>query len=98
MQPAAILHPRPEGLYSPLADLYIDPVRPVPRALITHGHSDHARPGHGAVMATAETLAIMEVRCGPGFAGSTQALAYDKVPGGYQGDIPLAPNQKAWTL
>ncbi|MGH6949832.1 MAG: ligase-associated DNA damage response exonuclease [Vitreimonas sp.] len=76
MQPAAILHPRPEGLYSPLGDLYIDPVRPVPRALITHGHSDHARPGHGAVMATAETLAIMEVRCGPGFAGSTQALKY----------------------
>ena len=76
MQPAAILHPRPEGLYSPLADVYIDPVRPVPRALITHGHSDHARPGHGAVIATAETLAIMEVRCGPGFAGSTQALKY----------------------
>ena len=76
MQPAAILHPRPEGLYSPLADLYIDPVRPVPRALITHGHSDHARPGHGAVLATAETLAIMEARCGPGFAGSTQALKY----------------------
>lgn len=76
MQPAAILHPRPEGLYSPLADLYIDPVRPVARALITHGHSDHARPGHGAVLATAETLAIMEVRCGPGFAGSTQAVKY----------------------
>ena len=76
MQPSAILHPRPEGLYSPLADLYIDPVRPVPRALITHGHSDHARPGHGAVIATAETLAIMEVRCGPGFAGSTQAVKY----------------------
>ena len=76
MQPAAILHPRPEGLYSPLADLYIDPVRPVPRALITHGHSDHARSGHGVVIATAETLAIMEARCGPGFAGSTQALKY----------------------
>jgi len=30
--------------------------------------------------------------------GATQALAYDKVPGGYQGDLPLAPNQKAWTL
>jgi putative mRNA 3-end processing factor len=78
MQPAAILHPRPEGLYSPLADLYIDPVRPVPRALITHGHSDHARPGHGAVIATPETLAIMEARCGPGFAGATQALAYNE--------------------
>src|SRR5215510_2570944 len=79
MQPTAILQPRPEGLYSPLADLTIDPVRPVPRALITHGHSDHARPGHGAVLATAETLAIMEARCGPGFAGSTQALKYGEI-------------------
>jgi putative mRNA 3-end processing factor len=76
MQPAAILHPRPEGLYCPAADLYVDPTRPVARALITHGHSDHARPGHGAVLATAETLAIMEARCGPDFAGSVQPLAY----------------------
>jgi putative mRNA 3-end processing factor len=76
MQPAHILHPRSEGLYSPQADLYIDPVRPVARALITHGHSDHARPGHGAVLATPETLAIMEARCGPSFAGSTQPLRY----------------------
>jgi putative mRNA 3-end processing factor len=76
MQPAAILHPRPEGLYCPKADLYVDPTRPVARAIITHGHSDHARPGHGAVLATAETLAIMKARCGPGFAGATQALKY----------------------
>lgn len=76
MQPAQILHHRPEGLYCPAADLYIDPTRPVTRALITHGHSDHARPGHGAVLATPETLAIMRVRCGPDFAGATQALAY----------------------
>jgi putative mRNA 3-end processing factor len=76
MQPAAILHPRPQGLYCPKADLFIDPVRPVARALITHGHSDHARAGHGSVLATAETLAIMGARYGPEFAGSTQALAY----------------------
>lgn len=76
MQPAAILHPRPEGLYCPKADLYIDPTRPVPRALITHGHSDHARAGHGAVLATPETLAIMAARYGADFAGSTQALAH----------------------
>lgn len=76
MQPAHILHPRPEGLYCPKADLYVDPTRPVPRALITHGHSDHARAGHGSVLATAETLAIMAARYGPGFAGSTQVLAY----------------------
>jgi putative mRNA 3-end processing factor len=76
MQPAQILHPRPEGLYCPQADLYIDPTRPVARALITHGHSDHARAGHGAVMATPETLAIMSARYGRGFAGSSQAVSY----------------------
>jgi putative mRNA 3-end processing factor len=76
MQPAQILHPRPEGLFCPLADLYVDPVRPVERALITHGHSDHARAGHGNVLATAETLAIMKARYGPEFAGSQQAIKY----------------------
>ena len=76
MQPAQILHPRPEGLYCPKADLFIDPVKPVPRALITHGHSDHARWGHGSVLATPETLAIMAARYGADFAGSQQALRY----------------------
>jgi len=56
------LEQRPAGLYCRPADLYIDPSRPVARAAITHGHSDHARPGHGAVLATAETHAIMSVR------------------------------------
>jgi hypothetical protein len=30
--------------------------------------------------------------------GATQALAYEKIPGGYWGDLPLAPNQKAWAI
>jgi putative mRNA 3-end processing factor len=55
----------PEGIYVRTADAWIDPSEPKPKALVTHGHSDHARGGHGAVLATAETLAIMEVRCGP---------------------------------
>jgi len=71
-RPEALLAPAPPGLYSPPADAFVDPVRPVARALITHGHADHARPGHGAVLATAETLAIMAARYGQGFAGSTQ--------------------------
>ena len=45
-------------------------MRPVARALITHGHSDHARPGHGAVLATRQTLDIMALRYGEG--GSAQ--------------------------
>ncbi len=72
MRPEHLLCPSPAGLYSPVGDFHIDPTRAVARALITHGHSDHARPGHGAVLATAETLAIMAARYGAGFAGTTQ--------------------------
>ncbi len=73
MRASDLLSPRPEGLYCPSGDFFIDPVRPVARALVTHGHSDHARAGHGAVLATRETLDIMGLRYGEGFAGSTQA-------------------------
>ncbi len=76
MRPQDLLTPSPAGLWCPDGDFHIDPTRPVERALITHGHADHARPGHGRVLATRETLAIMEVRYGAGFAGATQAVAY----------------------
>lgn len=76
MQPRDLLHPRPEGLYCPAGDFFIDPVRPVARALITHGHSDHARAGHGHVLATRQTLDIMALRYGVDFAGATQVAAY----------------------
>ena len=59
------LIPHPHGLYLAPADAWIDPARAVARAIVTHGHADHARPGHGAVLATAETLAIMATRFGP---------------------------------
>ncbi|BCH27351.1 DNA ligase-associated DEXH box helicase [Mesorhizobium sp. L-8-10] len=75
MRASELLHPRPEGLYCPPGDFFIDPVRPVGRALVTHGHSDHARSGHGAVLATRETLDIMRLRYGDPFAGGTQAAA-----------------------
>ena len=58
------VEPHPHGIYLPAADAWIDPSRPVPRALVTHGHADHARSGHGEVWATPETLAIMDVRYG----------------------------------
>jgi putative mRNA 3-end processing factor len=66
----------PEGLFCPAGGFHIDPVRPVDRALITHGHSDHARAGHGAVLATRETLDIMAIRCGEAFARERQSFAY----------------------
>ena len=72
MRADQILHPTEAGLYCPPGDFHIDPVRPVPRALITHGHGDHARAGHGAVLATAQTLDIMAIRYGADFTGSRQ--------------------------
>jgi putative mRNA 3-end processing factor len=71
-----ILTLRPQGLYCPVGDFFIDPVRAVPRAVITHGHADHARAGHGAVLATPETLAIMAARYGENFCNTRQALNY----------------------
>jgi putative mRNA 3-end processing factor len=76
LKPDDLLHPTPAGLYCPPADCHIDPVRPVDRALITHAHSDHARPGHGRVLATPETLGLMAVRMGANFAGAVQAVGY----------------------
>lgn len=76
MRPQDILMPVAAGLCCKPGGFHIDPVRPVERALITHGHSDHARPGHGAVLATQETLDMMRLRYGDNFAGSTQAISY----------------------
>jgi putative mRNA 3-end processing factor len=73
MRPEDLLCPTPAGLYCPPGDFHIDPTRPVPRALITHGHSDHARAGHGSVLATAPTLKIMAARYDAEFAGTRQA-------------------------
>ena len=69
-------YPRPEGLYIKPLDAFIDPVRPVPRALITHGHADHARAGHGQVIATPQTLEIMAHRYGADFTNEAIPLAY----------------------
>jgi putative mRNA 3-end processing factor len=72
MRASDLLLPMPQGLYCPPGDFYIDPVSPVDKALITHGHSDHARSGHSRVLATSQTLDIMALRYGERFAGSTQ--------------------------
>src|SRR4051812_32108005 len=76
MRPQDILKTVAAGLCCEPGSFHIDPVRPVARAVITHGHSDHARAGHGAVLATQETLDIMRLRYGETFAGSTQAIGY----------------------
>jgi putative mRNA 3-end processing factor len=68
--PSAWLSVRPEGLYCVPGDFFMDPLRPVARAVITHAHSDHARAGHGAVLATAETIALMRTRMGAALDGT----------------------------
>lgn len=57
-------------------DTFIDPSVPRERAIITHGHADHARSGHGAVLATPDTIAIMQTRYGVDCAGRFQALDF----------------------
>ena len=74
--PRTWLRVRPEGLFCEPGGFHVDPGRPVDRAVITHGHSDHARGGHRAVLATGETLAIMRVRLGEGMAPAAQALGF----------------------
>jgi putative mRNA 3-end processing factor len=55
---------RPQGLYCPPGDFYIDPWRPVPRAVITHAHADHARRGHAAYLASARGEGVLRARLG----------------------------------
>src|SRR3954462_9748755 len=76
MRPEDILLPTPAGVCCKNGGFHIDPTRPVDKAVITHGHSDHARAGHGAVLATQETLDLMRLRYGDNFAGATQAIGY----------------------
>ncbi len=80
MHPDTWLKVLPAGLFCEPGGFFIDPVRPVPRAIITHAHADHARPGHDAVLASPETMALMDVRMGVGRAGAVQqVLEYGEV-------------------
>ena len=67
---------RPAGLYCPVGDFYIDPWRPVDRAVITHAHADHARTGHGHYLASARSAGVLRSRLG---AITLQPLAYGEV-------------------
>ena len=60
--PFSWIRPEPWGIHIVPADTWVDPGRAVERALVTHGHADHARGGHGETIATPATLAIMELR------------------------------------
>lgn len=64
--PNPLLENTPNGLYCAAGDFYIDPWSPVPRAVITHGHSDHARSGSGTYLSSAEGAGILAARLEPG--------------------------------
>lgn len=64
------------GLHCVPGDIWVDPTRSVDRAVITHGHADHARTGHRAVLTTAGTAAIMRARYGGTAAQSFQLMDY----------------------
>jgi Cft2 family RNA processing exonuclease len=70
-----LLEPRPEGLYAPALEAWIDPAAPVPRALLSHAHADHAVGGHGEILATPETAALYRLRH-PGWTGTARTLSY----------------------
>ncbi|MFZ2990355.1 ligase-associated DNA damage response exonuclease [Ideonella sp.] len=65
---------RPEGLYCPAGDFYIDPWKPVDRAVITHAHSDHARSGHRHYLAHTDSQGTLRARLGSDI--PLQTLAY----------------------
>ncbi len=82
MSPEQWLQPTRSGLYCPPANTYIDAMRPVATSIVTHGHADHARPGHGRVIATPATLDIMRVRYG-------KDHAQECIPLDYGQELPL---------
>ena len=74
---ADLIIARPEGLYCPPGDFYMDPWRPVERAVITHAHSDHARWGSAHYLAQHDSAPILRRRLGEDI--TLQTLAYGEV-------------------
>lgn len=76
MRATDLLRVTPQGLYCPQGDFYIDPQRPVARAVVTHGHADHCRPGQKALLATPNTIAIAQTRYGEGAFDTVDPLPF----------------------
>src|SRR5579859_1306439 len=90
-RPESWIRVTPAGLHVEPGGFHIDPARAVERAVITHGHGDHARPGNSHVLATAETLAIMRARLGERAGGSMQMLRYGETLRIGEVDVRLVP-------
>ena len=87
--PFSWIRPEPWGIHVVPADCWVDPGRAVDRALVTHGHADHARGGHGETIATPETLAIMELRYRTGAEDGTGQVPHKATPVEYGETIRL---------
>lgn len=64
MASSPLIEFRPSGLYCPVADVSIDPWQPVDKAIITHAHADHARPGHKHYLSTHTSREVLKLRLG----------------------------------
>ncbi|MBD2843237.1 ligase-associated DNA damage response exonuclease [Erythrobacter rubeus] len=87
--PFSWIRPEPWGVQIVPADCWIDPGKAVDRALVTHGHADHARGGHGETYATPETLAIMALRYRTGVADESGEIPTKAIPVEYGQTIRL---------
>ena len=74
--PTTWLRVLPQGLFCEPGGFFVDPIRPVDRAVITHAHSDHARPGNASVLASPATATLMQVRMGEGRTGALHSLGW----------------------
>ncbi|QFT76341.1 ligase-associated DNA damage response exonuclease [Erythrobacter sp. THAF29] len=88
--PFSWIRPEPWGVHIVPADVWVDPGRAVDRALVTHGHADHARGGHGETIATPETLAIMKLRYRTGAEDESGEIPTRATPVEYGETIRLA--------
>ena len=93
--PFSWIRPEPWGIHVVPADAWVDPPRPVERALVTHGHADHARGGHGQTVATPETLAIMALRYRTGAQDEAGDIPHKAVPVEYGETIKLPGDVQA---
>jgi putative mRNA 3-end processing factor len=89
--PATWLKLLPHGLFCEPGGFFIDPLRAADRAVITHAHSDHARPDHRAVLATRETLSLMRARMGERAGQSHQAMSWGETQRIEDVDVTLHP-------
>lgn len=89
--PSDWLRVEPSGLFVVPGNFHIDPSQSVERAVVTHGHADHARPNNRGVLATPETLAIMRARYGSEAGRSLEPVAYGESRRIGQVDVRLVP-------